>query len=208
MTSRTISTFTSITSSMPVMLPRIIAITGAKRCGKDTLANYIAYRHQYTRIAFADPLKEAVSALFDFSSAQTGDGNAKDVIDARWGITPRKALQFFGTEVLQYKMQELLPNIERKFLAYSLVERIKKNEDFYVISDMRFVHEYEEINKLGACIIRIDRPLTEENQNLDVPVHPSEIEYRQIPFHLHINNDSDIASLIKKFENGIAQLQE
>lgn len=208
MSSRAISTFTSITSSMPVMVPRIIAICGAKRCGKDTLANYISYRYQYTRMAFADPLKDAVSALFNFSPVQVGDGNAKDCIDSRWGITPRKALQFFGTEVLQYKIQELLPDIERKFLAYSLVERIKKNDDYYVISDMRFMHEYEELAKLGAFIIRIDRPLTAENHNLDVPVHPSEIEYRQIPYHMHINNDADIPSLIRRFEQGMSKFVE
>lgn len=193
--------------SPTVMLPKIIALCGAKRCGKDTLANYITHKYHYRRIAFADPLKEAVNALFNFTAEQTGNGDVKDTIDEKWGITPRKALQFFGTEVLQYKMQELLPDVERKFLAYSLVSRIKHNpDDLYIISDMRFIHEYEEINKLGAFIIRLDRPLTAENHNLDVPVHPSEIEYRQIPFDLHINNDKDIASLITNFEKGIQSL--
>ena len=197
-----------VASTSKIPTRRIIAILGAKRCGKDTLAKYISNTYIYKRVAFADPLKQAVSALFCFNTEQMGDGNAKDTIDSRWGITPRNALQFFGTEVMQYKIQELLPEVERKFLAYSLVSRIKENQDdCYVISDMRFMHEYEELKKLGALFIRIDRPLTSENQNLDVPVHPSEIEYRQIPFHLHINNDADIPSLIRKFEEGLKELR-
>lgn len=191
--------------TMPTPSKRIIALCGAKRCGKDTLAKYISNKYGYKRIAFADPLKEAVSALFRFSDKQTGDGDEKDAVDRRWGIAPRKALQFFGTEVMQYKIQELLPNVERKFLAYSLVSRVNPNDSF-VISDMRFIHEYEELARLGAFIIRIDRPLTAENQNLDVPVHPSEIEYRQIPYDLHINNNADIPSLIQAFEEGMCGL--
>jgi len=186
-----------------VLANNIIAICGGKRTGKDTLASYIVSKYKYKQIAFADPLKEAVSALFDFSPLQTGNDNVKDDIDTRWGITPRKALQFFGTEVLQYKIQELLPEVERKFLAYSLVNRIQKNEGKYVVSDMRFVHEYEEIAKMGAFIIRIDRPNITTNDYPDEPIHPSEVEYRQIPFHLHISNDGNINDLIQKFEESV-----
>lgn len=179
--------------------PKIIAITGAKRSGKDTLANYIAYRYLYEKIHIADPLKDAVSALFSFSKEQVGDNDAKDQIDNRWGITPRKALQFFGTEVIQYKMQELLPGIDRKFLAYSLVNKIEK-DGYYVVSDLRFYHEYEELAKLDAFIIRVDRPVSTEDQNQDVLVHPSEVEYRMIPCHMNIMNDKDISHLIRNFE--------
>jgi hypothetical protein len=191
-------------STTSIIMPRIIAICGAKRSGKDTLAHYISHKYLHTKLAFADPLKEAVNALFQFSAEQTGDSDLKDVIDKQWGITPRRALQFFGTEVLQYKIQELLPNIDRKFLANALVSRITKNDNEpYVISDMRFVHEYEAVKKLGAFVIRVDRSSVEENYYHDVPVHCSEIEYRNIPFDLHIKNDQDIATLIKNFEIGL-----
>jgi hypothetical protein len=186
------------------MMPKIIAICGAKRSGKDTLAHYISYKYLYQKIAFADPLKEAVNVLFQFSPEQTGDSDLKDVIDKQWGITPRRALQFFGTEVLQYKIQELLPNIDRKFLANALVSSITRNDyDHHVISDMRFVHEYEAVKKLGAFVIHVDRPSIEENYYHDVQAHCSEVEYRNIPYDLHIKNDQDIATLIQKFEIGL-----
>lgn len=180
-------------------LPRIIAICGAKRVGKDLLANYIKHKFEYKKIAFAEPLKKCVKALFNFNEEQVGDGYLKDIVDERWGISPRKALQFFGTEILQYHMQELLPDVQRKFLAYSLVSSLKENEK-YVISDMRFLHEYEEIKKLGAFVIRVDRPSVTPDVNLDVPAHISEISYKDIPFDMHIANDRDIAEYIKKFD--------
>lgn len=210
----------SMSPKTTIYLPKVIALCGAKRCGKDTLANYIANKFMYNKIAFADPLKEAVCALFDFSHDQVGyachagnstDDNdtisddAKDVIDKRWGITPRKALQFFGTEVLQYKIQELLPGIDRKFLANSLASKIRQSNRHFVVSDMRFVHEYEEMKKLGALIIRIDRPSIIENVYHDEAVHTSEIEYRMIPYDMHILNDGDISNLIRRFDDAFAK---
>ena len=202
-------TRTMTSASNTLHLPRVIAMCGAKRSGKDLLANYISQKFMYEKIAFADPLKDAVSVLFDFSHDQVGyggDGESKDIVDKRWGISPRQALQFFGTEVLQYKIQELLPNIDRKFLANSLVSKIKYTNRHFVISDMRFLHEYEEVKKLGALVIRIDRPSTAENQNHDVEVHSSEIEYRSIPYDLYLKNDSDISSLIQKFDSSFGNM--
>lgn len=180
-------------------MPQIIAICGAKRSGKDVLADYICGKYNYNKIRFADPLKTAARAIFNFSEEQVGDGYMKDVVDDKWGIAPRKILQFLGTEVLQYKIQELLPDVDRKLLAYTLVSKLR-NDKCYVISDMRFIHEYEEMAKLGALVIRVDRPQLEVEQNNDIPVHPSEIEYRMIPYHMHIKNDGDIAKYINIFE--------
>lgn len=199
--------------SYTIHLPKVIALCGAKRSGKDTLANYIANKFMYHKIAFADPLKEAVCALFDFSYDQVGYSystyeacdDAKDVVDKRWGITPRKALQFFGTEVLQYKIQELLPGIDRKFLANSLASKIRQSNRHFIISDLRFVHEYEELKKLDALIIRVDRPSIVENVYNDEAVHTSEIEYRMIPYDIHILNDRDIPNLIKRFDDAFGK---
>lgn len=197
-----------------IHLPKVIALCGAKRSGKDTLANYIANKFLYQKIAFADPLKEAVCALFDFTHNQVGysystyeacDDAGKDLIDKRWGITPRKALQFFGTEVLQYKIQELLPGIDRKFLANSLASKIRQSNRHFIVSDLRFVHEYEELKKMGALIIRVDRPSIVENVYNDEAVHTSEIEYRMIPCDMHILNDKDIPNLIKRFDDAFAK---
>lgn len=177
--------------------PKIIAICGAKRSGKDVLADHLVNTYGYEKLTFAEPLKKITQVLFNFTDEQLGDGDIKDEIDQRWDIAPRKALQFFGTEVMQYKVQELLPGIDRKFLARSLVSKIHP-EKYYVISDMRFYHEYEELVKLNALVIKVDRFPVRYIQ--DSYIHPSEIEYKTIPYNIHIMNDKDIDELRNKLD--------
>ena len=101
----------------------IIAICGAKRSGKDVLCKYLTKKYEYKKLYFSEPLKKAVKELFNFTDIQVGideenaNGDEKDNIDERWGISPRKALQYFGTEIMQYKINELIPNANRGFFA-------------------------------------------------------------------------------------------
>ena len=160
-------------------MKRIIAICGAKRSGKDVLASHIVNKYGYTRLSFAEPLKHIVKLLFDFNDQQVGliegSNDEKDTLDERWGISPRKALQFVGTEILQNKIQELLPNIKRDYFANILLSKIEYNKT-YVISDLRFIHEYDKIKHLDIQIIKVIRPsiITDEQ-------HLSENEYMYIP---------------------------
>jgi dephospho-CoA kinase len=182
------------------MIPRIIAICGAKRSGKDVLADFLIKKYGYNKIKFADLLKDVVKILFDFSNDQLGDSNSKDIIDDRWSITPRQALQFFGTEILQYKLQELLPNIDKKFLTLSLLSKIK-DDQIYVISDLRFLHEYEELKKLNAFIIRIDRL-----NNLKDDNHVSEKEYINIPYNIYVKNNTNIENMLLQFDSNFENI--
>lgn len=179
----------------------IIAICGAKRSGKDVLAKYLINLYNYEKLSFAEPLKKAVKELFNFNDIQVGIdeenaiGNEKDIIDDRWGITPRKALQYFGTEIMQYKMNELIPNINRGFFADILLSKIVENKN-YVISDLRFLHEYEKIKGLNIVIIKVVRPSHVKIRD----IHISENEYEQIPCNIEILNEGTIEDFINNFE--------
>lgn len=183
-------------------MKKIIAICGAKRSGKDLLAKHIINKYGYEKISFAESLKEIVKLIFNFNDIQVGldecsnnnDGIEKDIIDDRWGITPRKALQFIGTEVLQNKIQELIPGIKRDYFANILLSKIK-NDKYYVITDLRFLHEYEKIKNLDVFFIRIIRP-----SNINNDLHSSETEYMKIPCDIEIINDGSIKDYINKFE--------
>ena len=203
---------------MSKRMPKIIAICSAKRCGKDVLAEHLVNKYNYERVAFADPLKFAVKSLFDFDDDQVGIGKdngtgRKDIVDEKWGITPRAALQFFGTEMMQEKIQELLPDVKRSFFANSLknyiTARMNTSEgQTFVISDLRFMHEYvmlfsiPKIRREDIVIIRVIRPNPSNTTlNLEEPkIHISEIEYMKIPYDVIITNDGTIESYINKFE--------
>jgi hypothetical protein len=192
-------------------IPKIIAICGAKRSGKDVLAEHLVKKYNYTRIAFAEPLKIAVKGLFNFDDDQVGIGkdigsDRKDIIDERWGITPRAALQFFGTEMMQEKIQELLPNIKRDFFANTLVNHINNAEDDrrFVISDLRFIHEYERLLNISKIsirdilIIRVIRPSKDRVKEQEP--HISELEYTKIPYDIIMINNGSIEDYINRFE--------
>ena len=192
-------------------MPNIIAICGAKRSGKDVLADHLVKKYNYERLAFADPLKLAVKSLFNFDDDQVGIGedegtDKKDLIDERWGITPRAALQFFGTEVMQEKIQELLPNIKRNFFANTLKSRIENAEEGkkFVISDLRFIHEYYMLATLSniankdKMIVRVIRP--SNNRTKEQEPHISEVEYTNIPYDIIMINNGSIDEYISRFE--------
>jgi dephospho-CoA kinase len=183
-------------------MKKIIAICGAKRSGKDLLAKHIINKYGYEKLSFAEPLKKIVKLIFNFNDIQVGldectnnnEGIEKDIIDDRWGITPRKALQFIGTEVLQNKIQELIPNIKKDYFANILLSKIKINKR-YVITDLRFLHEYEKIKHLDILLIRIIRP-----SNINKDLHCSELEYMNLPCDFELINDGSIQDYINKFE--------
>ena len=214
-------------------MPRIIAICGAKRSGKDVLAEHLVRKYNYERIAFAEPLKHAIKTLFNFDDEQVGIGEdtgtgKKDALDERWGITPRAALQFFGTEVMQEKIQELLPDIKRNFFANTLKNYIKtrmdaNEEQRFVISDLRFLHEYDvlfsipNIRKDDIAIIRVIRPdagflgissdavaAARDAVAAASISHKSEQEYINIPYDIILFNNGTIDAYIEKFDKIIS----
>jgi hypothetical protein len=166
------------------MIPRIIAICGSKRHGKDTIANYLSSNYDYEHVKISQKMKDVCKILFGFSNNQM-ETDDKEIIDPKWNITPRKAMQFIGTEVGQFKIQELLPIIDRKFWINSLLKELNPNKK-YVISDLRFLHEFEEIKRLDGLIIRVERP----NLILPTDLHISESEYINIPTNIIIKNDN------------------
>lgn len=174
---------------------QVIAICGNKCSGKDTLANYICAKYDYKNVKFAGPLKEALKSLFGFTNSQMETD--KEVIDPFWQTTPRKVMQFIGTEVMQYKLQELLPDIERTFFARRLVSCYPT--DKIVISDLRFTHEYETIKKAynDIQIIKIIR----NTQQTDM--HISENEISTIPHDVLLINNGTKEELYAQFEKSI-----
>lgn len=171
-------------------MPHIVAICGLKRSGKDTIADYLCNNHNYEKLKIAKPLKEGLKAMFGFSDKQLED-DEKDIVDVRWGIEPRKVMQFFGTEVMQYQLQTILPNIGRTFWIKSLIEQCiadPANKDKrYVIPDLRFKHEYDMLALHGTHFWRVERSHliqgTLEN-------HASEKEFLDIPVSVVFQNDT------------------
>ena len=189
---------------------KIIAICGLKRSGKDTLANIISEHYNYEHVKISKKLKETCKILFNFTDDQM-EKDIKEEIDPRWGVSPRKCMQYFGTELMQYQIQNLL-SIGKKFWINSLLNEIDLNDvndKKYVISDLRFLHEYEEIKKRNGIVICVDRVKTDQgnqgnqgNQGVEATedLHISEQEYKKFDYDLIIKNDT-VDSMITQIQS-------
>ena len=191
----------------------ILLLCGYKGSGKDIFAKYMESRYTHTHMKVSQPLKESLKILFDFTEEQI-EGNQKDVIDQRWNITPRDALIYVGTNVFQYNIQELLPNIKRSFwinILYDKIEEKIKRDDSedIVVSDLRFQHELIRIQDLKCkyphitiSIIKIVRPSLKIYYN--ETKHESETEHLRFKFDkIIVNND-----VIEDYHKDIDELFE
>lgn len=84
----------------------LIGMTGLKGSGKDTAAAHLVAVHGFTRVAFADLLKESLAAFFGITMEEIEEWKNDDscVIifqrpnGMRSTMTLRQALQRYGTE--------------------------------------------------------------------------------------------------------------
>ena len=195
------------------MLPKIIAVCGYKRSGKDTIAKYLNKKYNYKHLKITYKLKECLKLLFDLRDHEL-ETDKKDKINKKWNVTPRKLMQFIGTEIFQYKIQEILPDIDKKFwiktfLTDSLVNNLRNKKDFHiVISDIRFIHEYEELKKLNIPISVIK--VTKDNIMIDSneELHISEREFIKIPYDKEILNNSTFDDMYKKIDEYIININK
>lgn len=110
--------------------PVRIALSGKMRSGKDTLASELIVRHGFTRMAFADRLKELAAELFGASET----------------FKNRALLQ-----ALSRKLCEVEPAVWIKYV----VDRIPMDRSV-VVTDLRYPNEYHTLKGLGFCLVRIE----------------------------------------------------
>lgn len=184
-------------------LPKIILVCGNRRSRKYYLAEYLEKEHGYIHIKISRKLKDICRILFGFSDEQM-ETNSKELVDLRWNVSPRRCMQFIGTEFFQNGINNLLIGIGKTFWINSLLEEVDytTSDKRYVVSDLRFLHEYEEIMRRccnsGAdmCIIRIYRLNIVILSDNDVDNHISEQEYKKIPADVVLINDGVSGGLI------------
>lgn len=141
---------------------RIVAFCGFAAAGKTTAANVLVNEYGYQKVSFADPLKDAVSAVFGWdrnklSGLKKEDRAWREEPDAFWTealgktMTPRLALQLVGTELFR-------THLSSDVWAIALEARLHNNPDTkYVIDDCRFQNEQFTIKSCGGTLVWVDR---------------------------------------------------
>jgi hypothetical protein len=167
----------------------IIGIAGHARHGKDTTADFIVGHFGYRKQALADVMKEAMRVVFGWDDRYLY-GDLKDKVDPRFGISPRHALQSFGTQWGQWELSKYDSFSEvtgRKLWVNSLLSRVSGD---IVISDVRFPHEADAIHERGGIVILIRRSW----YPIDM-THESEQSVEEIRPDFVIRNGSTLEAL-------------
>lgn len=140
------------------MTGRLIAFTGPAGSGKSTAADALV-EVGWTRVKFADPLKDMVRAFYracgidhpPYIEARI-EGDLKEEPDPFLrGQTPRWAMQTLGTEWGRNLIAEDIWTEAFIQRAGSLMSR----DVDVVVDDCRFENEAEAIARLGGRVVRI-----------------------------------------------------
>jgi hypothetical protein len=172
----------------------IIGIGHKKRRGKDSAANRLVDKHKFIRISWADSLKDAARIIFHFDDEQLF-GTKKELVDSRWGFSPRWALQALGTEACRNNIDD---NIWIKSAWLRIEDILKKHpKSNFVIPDVRFENEANFLLEKGAVLWRIDRDIPPDGFS----EHSSETALDNFSKWTHvINNNNSLQDLYTKVD--------
>jgi len=176
----------------------LIAISGKANSGKNTLASMITDATNFPKeltktVALADPMKRIVKTIFPEASNEALYGPSElrsTLIPGEYKdknsnqLTHRQALIDLGAFGRQYNS-----NI---WLNLLVNDAKTTNNKLYIVSDVRFINEYEYLKNAGFIMIRVIR------NNIVKINDPSEIEQDKIPnsgFHFIIENSSSLKHL-------------
>ncbi|USL85070.1 putative deoxynucleotide monophosphate kinase [Arthrobacter phage SWEP2] len=177
------------------MAQQLIGMIGKKRSGKDTFAHGLP---GYTRVAFADPLRQAALALDPIVGrpalpgqlAPQRDVRLSDVIDALgWerakDYVPevRRVLQRLGTESIR--------TLDPDFWIRAGMATAAKVDGPVVVTDCRYPNEAQAIKDAGGVLVRVVR----SSQVDDGDAHPSETALDDYPVDFMVYNDDTIEHL-------------
>jgi hypothetical protein len=176
----------------------IIGLSGYAQTGKDTIANHLVNKYGFTRVAFADPIREAVYKLDPKVRLSESTGvSIKHAVDSMgWenvkvlSSDARELLQRMGTEVGREIFGEnfWVDQAMRKALEYDKV----------VITDVRYPNELEAILGHSGTVWRVIKDDTGA-----VNRHPSETALDSYQFEYMIFNNDTIESLYESVDSFI-----
>jgi hypothetical protein len=163
----------------------LIGLSGYARSGKDTVAELLCHNYEYSRMSFANPIKQALYRLNPevngYRLAEMVDNHGWEYVKAQHDEA-RRLLQVLGTEVGREMFGE-------SFWVNMALTGILP-EDKIVFSDVRYPNEAYAIQRAGGQVWRINR-----HNHSAVNSHKSERAMDNFSFKHVIYNDGTLDEL-------------
>lgn len=189
------------------VVPRVLALSGWRKSGKDTTADFLVREYGYTKLSFAAKLKDMVSTTYGVERALLDSQTHKEM--------PLYHLPACTTDAFTVRIHEMLGSelksgywtpralcilegsIKRAVNANFWVKSVASDilaapsRDKFVISDMRYTSEADTLRILLPTVItlRIDR--FETIDTLD----PSERDLDNYKFDIELGNKGTVEEL-------------
>ena len=179
----------------------LIGVTGKKRAGKDTFAEALIEDRGFTRVAFADPLRESLYALNPFLPPGTVSPGQlapytpirlRDYVDglgwhdAKDHPEVRRLLQEHGLAMRNHAHPDVWVDA-----AMRKARPILEGGGGVVITDVRFPNEAARIKTRWGLLVRVTRP------NLPDPPDPhiSEVALDDWTVDIEVLNNGTVTDL-------------
>ena len=179
-------------------MKKIYAVTGKARSGKDTVADYIAFKLNCNKYALATPLKEMVCNMLSVSMGEldvfknekwavhAASGNHFEELD----ISFRSILQKCGDEMKAFFGIDC-------FMRKLHMKMLEEQNDCSVISDVRLLEEQKWLAaNTNPVFIKIVRD-TEDDKDSG---HRTESEVDSLGYDVVIYNNGTIDELYEKID--------
>ena len=183
----------------------VIGISGKIGSGKDAFADLFiehmrtAHGLEFKNKKFAYNLKKMVSTLtgVPIEDVFSREGKLKYLPD--WNLTIGEIQQLLGTEAVRN-------NIHNNAWVLSLFGTYDEDEDFWIVTDVRFKNEAEIIKEKGGIIVRLEgdpnNSRTGDDRNM---MHQSEIDLDDYEGFDYIHENSPPIENLKTFVKEIAE---
>ena len=173
----------------------LIGLTGYAGSGKDTFAKILVEKYGYTRIAFADPIRELLYAMNPIISGIPYGGNRTlvDLVnsigwdEAKKEPEVRRLLQDLGVGAREV--------IDSEIWVSTAFRKTGEPGKRYVITDVRFTNEADLVKQLSGQVWRVKRIDVDAVNN-----HVSESEmdgYKVDQIFLNNGTIDELEALIK-----------
>jgi hypothetical protein len=182
-----------------------IALIGKARSGKDTAALWLVRNRQYTRLAFADPLKEMALSINPY--VPTGYGVtvrlSSLIADVGWEYAKdnypevRRLLQWTGHSIREQ---------DEDYWVRALGRKVANAEAWnlpVVVTDVRYENEARMLRSRGFKMVRVVRPTgtAKTMGEIRAAMHASETALDDYAADVTIHNESTLAALYEQVES-------
>lgn len=175
-----------------------IGLSGWARSGKDTVADFLCTVHGFTKMSFADPMREALYILNPTIDVNESTLELRDAVDAHgWeklkqsSTSLRPLMQRLGTDVGRNLFGE---NVWVDMAMLNIPDGAKA-----VFADVRFPNEADAIAEIDGNVWRVTRPGVQPANS-----HISEHALDEYDFHHHIDNAGSLPELYDQVEHALA----